>query len=645
MRARPACPFKFHCGINLSQRRDLWQENVRARRIYHRACPRDLMPAAHALRLSGERGVPMAGRLPDSFFDDLRARLDIVDVVSSYVQLKQKGRRYWGLCPFHREKSASFSVDSESQMFYCFGCHEGGTAIHFVMEMEHMEFMEAVTMLAERANLPMPDRVSDGNEAASKQLKERLYLANQAAAKCFHQALYEPEGASVLTYLHKRGLDDPAIRRFGLGAAPERRNALPDALTEQGFTTDELLKAGLIGQKDGRTYDMFRGRAIFPIINAQGRVLGFGGRAMGDAQPKYLNTSDTPIFNKRQGLYAMNMVRKEGPLRRLILVEGYMDTVSLRKAGVDGVVATLGTALTPEQARLIKRYAPEVIVSYDGDSAGQKAILRALDILDEEEMKANVLVFPDGLDPDDFVRMHGTEGFLALRPMGAMEYRMLRVKDDFDLSTEQGRMDYAIRCCELLKKLKNPIEIEAHLKRLVMDTGFERDVLLAQVGAELLKPDPKKSMRPTIRRGQQKAPESEIERAERTLLMLISKSLLPETAVSAEDFETPLYQDIARQLLEGAQGASILDQLEGDDRARAAMALNPEFVPDEKNALPMAEDCIMQIQVHRIEQAQLALNEQLKTAQGTERRALLEQMQQITQQLSRLKNGRKGWSG
>ena len=585
----------------------------------------------------------MAGRLPDSFFDDLRARLDIVDVVSSYVQLKQKGRKYWGLCPFHHEKTPSFSVDSEAQMYYCFGCHEGGTAIHFVMQLEHMEFMEAVTMLAERVHLPMPDRVESSGDAPSRELKERLHLANQAAARFFHQLLYEPEGANVLAYLHKRGLDDQAIRKFGLGASPDRRNALIPALAEQGFSEEELLKAGLIGQKDGRTYDMFRGRAMFPIISAQGRVLGFGGRAMGDGQPKYLNTSDTPVFNKRQGLYAMNLVRKEGPLKQLILVEGYMDTLSLRKAGITGVVATLGTALTSEQARLIKRYAPEVIVSYDGDSAGQKAILRALDIFDAEDMKARALVFENGLDPDDFVRMHGAQGFEALKPISATEYRMLRAKDDFDLSDEQGRMNYAIRCCEMLKKLQNPVEIEAHLKRLIMDTGFERDVLIDQIGLPAKQTDREKRQTPRKPRTKMQ-PEAEHERAERMLLMLLSRGLIPDSVVNPDDFDTELYRTVAQRLLGGEKGAAIVDQLEDESRARVAAALNAEVVPEEKNALPMAEDCLLQIQMHRITETKQSLNEQLKLAQGEDRRALIMQVQQLTQQLDRLKNGRKGWS-
>lgn len=584
----------------------------------------------------------MAGRLSDAWLDDLRSRLDIVEVVSDYVQLAPKGRRYWGLCPFHNEKSASFSVDPEAQMYYCFGCHEGGTVIHFVMELERMEFMEAVTLLADRAHISMPESQGSAPDAPTKALKERLHEANQQAARYFHEQIWTAEGAFALTYLHKRGLDDADIRRFGLGASGSGWTDMTEELMKRGFTEDELIKAGLTGRKEHRAYDMFRGRVMFPIINAQGHVLGFGGRAMGDATPKYLNTPDTPVFNKRQGLYAMNMVRKEGHLKRLILVEGYMDVVSLRRAGVSGVVATLGTALTEEQARLIKRYAPEVWVSYDGDAAGQKAILRALDIFDAQQMKARVLNFPDAMDPDDFIRMHGLQGFEKLKPMGPVEYRMLRARDDFDMSDQQGRTEYAIHCCQMLKSVRNPVELHSHIDRLMVDTGFEREVLLEQIGVTQQRGEQKR--RAPRRASQGEDGPQDYERAERSLLLLLSSRLIPPEAVSPDDFETALYAQIASLLKSGATPSSILDQLPEDQRKQAASALNAEVLPDEKNALTVADDCLKAIRIHRIEAATQELGALLKAASGDERKQLMEQTMQLTQELDRLKTGRKGWS-
>ena len=288
----------------------------------------------------------MAGRFTDSWLEELRSRVTIEEVVGEYVRLKQKGKRFWGLCPFHNEKTPSFSVDSESQLYYCFGCHKGGTVFNFVMDMERMEFPDAVRQLAERAHMELPDDLSASGSGVSTVDREKIYEANVAAARYFHALLWAEEGAAALKYLYARGLTDSDIRKFGLGASPSGWEDGTKALLDMGFSRETLVQAGLTVLKDGRSYDMFRSRAIFPIIGAQGKVLGFGGRAMGDAQPKYLNTPDTPVFNKRNNLYALNFAKSERQAGRLVLVEGYMDTVSLRKYGVQGVVATLGTALT-----------------------------------------------------------------------------------------------------------------------------------------------------------------------------------------------------------------------------------------------------------------------------------------------------------
>ena len=322
-------------------------------------------------------------RFPQAWLDELRERSDIVSVVSRYVHLTPKGGRYWGLCPFHGEKTASFSVNPQRQMYYCFGCHAGGSAITFVMEIEHLEFADAVKLLAEQNHMELPEMIAGREDAASRSEKERLYEANRQCARFFHSELWKKENAQILSYLYGRGLDDQTIRMFGLGSTPARSDGATQAMRALGFTDDELVRAGISVRRDGRVYDMFRQRAIFPIIDAQGRVLGFGGRALGDIKPKYLNTGDTPVFNKRLGVFAANLLKKQRGLKRVILVEGYMDVIALTQAGVPGVCATLGTALTIEQARMLKRYAPEIWVSYDGDAAGQKAILRALEIFDE----------------------------------------------------------------------------------------------------------------------------------------------------------------------------------------------------------------------------------------------------------------------
>ena len=402
----------------------------------------------------------MASRFPAHWLDELRSRSDIVQVVSSYVGLKKSGRKYWGLCPFHGEKTASFSVDEEQQLYYCFGCKAGGNVISFIMDMERCSFHEAVEFLAERAHIPLPEMEDDPEWEKRRTRRERLLSANREAAKFYHEMLFRPEGIASLNYLRQRGLSDSVIRKFGLGAAPDQWSALTDHLVAAGYTTEELSSVGLTivrppKEPGGKqtAFDMFRNRAIFPIIDMYKNVIAFGGRTLGKEPPKYMNTSDTPVFNKRKNVYAANLLRQQRHLEHVILVEGYMDVVSLSQFGVDGACATLGTSLTEDQARLLRRFAPEVWLAYDGDAAGQNAILRGLDIFEKEGIPARVLVFPDGLDPDEFVRRDGAEGFAKLQPMPAAAYRLLRLKDSFDLSRDEDKMNYVRKASNIIVAL------------------------------------------------------------------------------------------------------------------------------------------------------------------------------------------------
>ena len=555
----------------------------------------------------------MSGRLSDAWLEELRSRVSLEEVVSEYVPLKQKGRRFWGCCPFHNEKTPSFSVDSESQLYYCFGCHKGGTVINFVMDMERMEFMDAVRLLADRAHMELPERsFQPGQERTSRDERERMYEANRETARFFHSLLWTDEGSQALNYLYGRGLNDSDIRRFGLGASPKGWDGLLHHLEEQGYEPGLLEKAGLVVRRDNRVYDMFRDRVMFPIINAQGRVLGFGGRAMGDAQPKYLNTAETPIFNKRMGLYALNFAQKERSIGRLVLVEGYMDTVSLRKHGVQGVVATLGTALTEDQARLMKRYAPEVWISYDGDAAGQKAALRALDIFDAQGVPAKVIDYPDGMDPDDFIKARGLSGFESLPRHDSTSYRMLRARDGIDVSTQDGMTQYALRCCEILKKVKSPIEMENHLRRLVNETGYDREILLRQIGAVSQTP----AREPVRRSGPARQAPTGVDKAERELISMLAAGLLPREMLKREDFSDPVRQDLAECLLAGKSVNAYIDNLTDDNvREQVMQALNYSPLPeDRERALEEAEGCLRTIQRKRNSQSSQQIKEQINAA-------------------------------
>ncbi len=558
----------------------------------------------------------MAGRFTDAWLEELRSRVPIEEVVGEYVRLKQKGKRFWGLCPFHNEKTPSFSVDSESQLYYCFGCHKGGTVFNFVMDVERMEFPDAVKHLAERAHMDLPDDASAGPRITSG-ARERIYEANVAAARYFHALLWTDQGAQALKYLYGRGLADADIRRFGLGASPSGWDDLLRELEGMGFSREELQAAGLIGLRDGRAYDLFRARVIFPIISPQGKVLGFGGRAMGDGQPKYLNTPDTPVFNKRNNLYALNFAKNERQVGHLVLVEGYMDVVSLRKHGVQGVVATLGTALTEEQSLLMKRYAGEVWISYDGDSAGRRAALRALDILDAAGLGTRVIDYPGGMDPDDFVKAHGLSGFENLRKIEGIEYRMIRAKDDIDLTTQDGMTRYALAACGIIRTVKNPVEAENHLRKLANETGYDRDILARQVGAAT----PQRELAPRARRERNPLKAA---RAEGTLLALIAKGLIPPETVAPDDFDASVNARAAQWMIEGNNIASFIANLGDDERTQFLADINADHeLEDLKDPLAMAQELLAAIRESRTKRQITKLLEQIKIADDEQKKELI----------------------
>ena len=421
-------------------------------------------------------------RYNDAWMETLLSKNDIVSVVSSYVTLRAKGKKLWGLCPFHNEKTPSFSVSPDKQLYYCFGCKAGGSVVQFVMEMEHLPYNEAINFLAQRANLELPEAADDAELLREHARKERLYLACKAAAEFFHAQLTADTGTAARAYLANRGLTAGIVTRFGLGYAPNSWDALFKELTAQGFREDELLEAGLLvkNPNSGRVYDAYRNRVIFPIIGTNARVLGFGARTMGNETPKYINTGDTPIYSKRRNLYALNLM-KGAKLADLVMVEGYMDVISLHAAGVTNAVASLGTSLTTDQARLLKRFVPTVYIAYDGDSAGQHATLRGLDILSAEGLRVRVIVFPDGLDPDDFVRKYKKEGFDSLRDqaLALNAFKLMRMADEYDLSSEDGRQEYAMAGCRFISGLE-PVERERYYAVLSRKTGFTVEALRAQ---------------------------------------------------------------------------------------------------------------------------------------------------------------------
>ena len=421
---------------------------------------------------------------PESFLQELKLRSDITEIASSYVNLKRHGRNMVGLCPFHGEKTPSFNIYTENGSFYCFGCGAGGDVITFIMKIENLDYVEAVKFLAQRAGMEMPENTYD--DSLSK-LRMRIYEANREAARFFHATLLSQRGQSGLNYLRGRALSDRTIRHFGLGFADDDWNSLCNHLKNKGFSEYEIYSANLaFKRKNGNgIYDRFVNRVMFPIIDLRGNVIAFGGRIMTDEKPKYLNTSDTPVFKKSENLFSLNNAKSSGT-RTLILCEGYMDVIALNQAGFTNAVATLGTALTNEQAVLMKRYADEVIICYDADGAGQKATARAIQILRNAGLPIKILTVPSGKDPDEFIRSKGENGPAAFKLLiekcgNDIEYRLMKLKENYNLNTTDGKVAFLNEAVKIVATIESPIERDVFASKLCAELEIDKNAFLEQI--------------------------------------------------------------------------------------------------------------------------------------------------------------------
>lgn len=422
-------------------------------------------------------------RLSDAFLEQLRANTDIESVISPYVNLRRRGKNLVGLCPFHNEKTPSFTVYPENGSFYCFGCGVGGDVITFVRRMENLDYMEAVKQLADRAGMALPE---DGYDDTLAKKRTAVLAANRAAAKFFHAQLFTEQGRQALDYFLDRGLAPETIRHFGLGFAPNDWRALKRHLNEQGFDDILLESANLLrrSDKNGKVsyYDNFRNRVMFPIIDPRGNVIAFGGRVLDDSKPKYINTSDTLVYKKSNGVFALNFA-KNGNDGKLIIAEGYMDVIALHQAGFTNAVACLGTALTKEQANLLSRYADTIILSYDADEAGQKATARALGIFGTTGMEIKVLHLEGGKDPDEIIKNYGAQRFQAIIDGAAndTEYRLLKARQGIDLATDDGKVKYLSVAAEILAEIGSPVEVDVYASRLAHELGVDKLAIQSQV--------------------------------------------------------------------------------------------------------------------------------------------------------------------
>lgn len=507
-------------------------------------------------------------RYSDELVDEIRNNNNIVDVISQYVVLKKKGRNYFGLCPFHNEKSPSFSVSQEKQIFNCFGCHTGGDVIRFVSKIENISFKEALETLADRAGIALP-KSNNERDNELEYLKSRVYEINQIAAEYYHQTLYNPISKNAQEYVKKRKLDNKTLKTFMIGYAHENGN-LYKILKEKGFKDEEILASSLVGKNEnGRFYDKFRGRLMFPIKDVRERVIAFGGRVLDDSKPKYINSPENIVYSKGRQLFGLNVAKKSGN-KKIIIVEGYMDAVSLYQRGIENVVASLGTALTEGQGRLLGKYASEIIIGYDSDGAGQAATLRGLDILQNLGYDVRVLQLEGAKDPDEFVIKYGTGRFnmYVENAISLVEFKVKNIKSNLNLETAGDKIKFLNEVSTLLCKVKNEIEREVYIDKISKSYNIKKEALYAEInkimyannqGAKIL--ERPAFNRTSIKKEQTDISENIIKKENMIISLLIDseKNIIEKikSNINVEDFKYDKNRKIVQKLYEEYEKGNI----------------------------------------------------------------------------------------
>ena len=550
---------------------------------------------------------------PPSFIDELVARNPIEDVVGQYVTLKRSGSNLFGLCPFHGEKTPSFSVSPDKGIFYCFGCHKGGGVIHFQMEIEGLSYPDAVRALAKRVGMEVPE---DEQYQSRYRQQERLWALHKEAARFYHSQLYGPAGQQALAYATGRGMPESILTKFGIGYAPDTWTALVDLLRQKGYTDQELRDSGLVtvSRKNGNLFDRFRDRLMFPIIDVRGNVIGFGGRIMklDDTAAKYLNSPETLIFNKRKNLFALNLAKKS-KLGYLILVEGYMDAIALHQFGFDCAVASLGTALTEDGANLLSRYTDQVVLIYDGDNAGQNATKRAIPILEKAGLQVKVLKMRDAKDPDEFLKKFGADRFRLLlqESSNRVEYQLNAIYQKYDLKDDDQKVKYLQESAELISTLGSAVQREVYGGRVAETAKISPEAMALEVQRarkRLLAREKKAQEKIDLAPARNLQPKSRSIRydnlksamAEEMLLALCLKepALLDQTqSLKPEMFSSPLLGNVFSQLTaRSRQGlevsVSCLADLTGEEMSHIASIVQRQQGPVNQQAL---SDCIRTI--------------------------------------------------
>ena len=524
---------------------------------------------------------------PNSFLDDLAARNPIEDVVGQYVALTRRGSNLFGLCPFHNEKTASFSVAPEKNIYYCFGCHKGGGPVNFIMEVEGLDFPDAVRFLAKKSGMEVPE---DNERTSTYRRQERLRALCRDTARYFHEQLNGPAGQPGRDYINKRGLSRSIVTKFGLGYAPDGWSNLLDTMTKKGYTKDELLDAGLVlKSQKGSLYDRFRNRLMFPIIDVRGNIIGFGGRVLDDSKPKYLNSPETIIFNKRKNLFGLNIARKSTQ-GRIILTEGYLDTITLHQYGFDCAVASLGTAFTEEHAQLLAKYTSQVVLTYDGDEAGQNATRRAIPMLEKAGLQVKILRMQGAKDPDEFLKKFGSDRFKVLleQSENQAEYRLLSLQNKYDLTQDDQKVLFLRDAAELISTFTSSVSREVYGARAAKAADITADAMQHEISRAYKRRrqrEQKKQEQADLDVRTQIQPKSKgiyytnpkSARAEEQLLTQVLKdpTLLPTVRILPEQFSSPLLGKAFR-LIKGCQE---------ENRPVSLATVQADFSPEEMSHL------------------------------------------------------------
>lgn len=529
--------------------------------------------------------------LSDDLIEEIRSRNDIVDVISSYVKLQKKGSSYFGLCPFHNEKSPSFSVSAGKQMFYCFGCGEGGNVFSFLMKYDSLTFPEAAKVLADRAGIDVPDIEISDEKRHEADLKNNIYEINAKAARYFHYLLGTKDGDAAKAYFAKRELEDKMVTSFGLGFSSMRKDALYQYLKKEGCSDDILKETGLFVYDERGVHDRFRNRVMFPILNINNKVIGFGGRVMGDGQPKYLNSPETGVFDKGRNLYGLN-IAKNSRKNNIIICEGYMDVISMHQAGFTQAVASLGTALTTGQAMLIKRYVKDVLICYDSDGPGVKAALRAIGIFRDAGLRTRVINMQPHKDADEFIKAKGREAFQERidNAENSFLFEVRMMERDYDINDPDGKTAFMGAIARRLTDFEEEIERNNYLEAVAARYFVSPDSLRKLVARSAAATTAGRERKPVNVTDRAKVKDDGVHKSQRMILTWICDNPDIYKAVrdyiTPEDFTEPLYKELAgmmfAQLEEGRfNPAAILNRFEDDERQRdAAMILNTNILDD-----------------------------------------------------------------